>query len=261
MHTEGQIRAAIRPLIEMYGELTTSEIKQQIEEVLILDDDDKIKSETRNEILILQRIGNIVAHQSEEVKIYDEGFIVDKSFRPAKFIAIKGINQEKVKISDNEIRKRKRAARRIETERKVYKKINWNLENERRTALGQLGEEFVLDFEKEKVKNIDSSSVERVIHLSVLQGDGFGYDILSLNELGEPIYIEVKTTVKSEDTPFFMSKNEKSFFEQNTNVWLYRVYDFNLDSRHGKIKMISSQKLLENYNFDPITFMVSKKQN
>lgn len=155
MHTEGQIRAAIRPLIEMYGELTTSEIKQQIEEVLILDDDDKIKSETRNEILILQRIGNIVAHQSEEVKIYDEGFIVDKSFRPAKFIAIKGINQKKVKISDSEIRKRKRAARRIETERKVYKKINWNLENERRTALGQLGEEFVLDFEKEKVKNID----------------------------------------------------------------------------------------------------------
>lgn len=261
MHTEGQIRAAIRPLIEMYGELTTSEIKQQIEEVLILDDDDKIKSETRNEILILQRIGNIVAHQSEEVKIYDEGFIVDKSFRPAKFIAIKGINQKKVKISDSEIRKRKRAARRIETERKVYKKINWNLENERRTALGQLGEEFVLDFEKEKVKNIDSSSVERVIHLSVLQGDGFGYDILSLNELGEPIYIEVKTTVKSEDTPFFMSKNEKSFFEQNTNAWLYRAYDFNLDSRHGKIKMISSQELLENYNFDPITFMVSKKQN
>lgn len=95
----------------------------------------------------------------------------------------------------------------------------------------------------------------------MLQGDGFGYDILSLNELDEPIYIEVKTTVKSEDTPFFMSKNEKSFFEQNTNAWLYRVYDFNLDSRHGKIKMISSQELLENYNFDPITFMVSKKQN
>lgn len=259
MHTEGQIRVAIRPLIEMYGELTTSEIKQKIEEVLVLDEEDKKLSETRNEILIIQRIGNIVAHQSEEVKFYDEGFIVDKSFRPAKFFAVKGINQEKVKISDNEIQKRKREASRTETERKIYKKIDWNLENERRTALGQLGEEFVLEFEKEKVKNIDSSSVERVIHLSALQGDGFGYDILSLNELGEPIYIEVKTTVKGEDIPFFMSKNEKSFFEQNANAWLYRVYDFNIDSRHGKIKKISSQDLLENYNFDPVTFMVSKK--
>lgn len=41
MHSEKQIRVAIRPLIEMYGELTTSEIKQKIEEVLILDDEDK----------------------------------------------------------------------------------------------------------------------------------------------------------------------------------------------------------------------------
>ena len=259
MHSEKQIRVAIRPLIEMYGELTTSEIKQKIEEVLILDDEDKKMSTTRKEILIIQRIGNIVAHQGEKVKIYDEGFIVDKSYRPAKFFAIKGINQEKVKISHSEIRKRKKEASRIETERKVYKKIDWNLENERRTALGLLGEEFVLEFEKEKVKNIDSSSIERVIHLSALDGDGFGYDILSLNELGEPIYIEVKTTVKGEDIPFFMSKNEKSFFEQNANAWLYRVYDFNIDSRHGKIKKISSQDLLENYNFDPVTFMVSKK--
>lgn len=110
MHSEKQIRVAIRPLIEMYGELTTSEIKQKIEEVLILDDEDKKMSTTRKEILIIQRIGNIVAHQGEKVKIYDEGFIVDKSYRPAKFFAIKGINQEKVKISHSEIRKRKKGS-------------------------------------------------------------------------------------------------------------------------------------------------------
>lgn len=259
MHSEGQIRVAIKPLIEMYGELTTSEVKQKIEEVLVLDDEDKKMSSTRNEMLIIQRIGNIVAHQKETIKVYDEGFIVDKNFSPAKFIAITGLDQDKKKISENEIRKRRKKAIVEEEKKQSYKKINWNLENERRTALGQVGEEFIFEVEKEKVKNLDPSSIDRVIHLSMMQGDGFGYDILSINESGEPIYIEVKTTEQGENTPFYMSKNEKDFFENNNNAWLYRVYDFNISTRNGKFIKISSTELLENYTFDPISFMVKKK--
>ena len=90
MHSESEIRSAIKPLVEFYGEMTTSEVKQHLEEVLDYDDDDRIPSETRNEILITQRIGNIVAHQRDTVKVYSEGFIVDKSFTPAHFFAIKG---------------------------------------------------------------------------------------------------------------------------------------------------------------------------
>lgn len=89
MHSEKEIRAVIRPLLEKYGgELTTSEIKERIGEVLILDKDDMKMSETRNEILIMQRIGNIVSHQTEPVKTYEESFTVkksDKSDEMAKF--------------------------------------------------------------------------------------------------------------------------------------------------------------------------------
>ena len=257
MHTEAEIRVAIKPLIELYGEMTTSDIKQHLEEVLDYDEDDKILSETRNEILIMQRIGNIVAHQRKLIKVYSEGFIVDKNYRPAHFFAVTGLAGREKKISKTEIKKRKEKAQ----QRHIYKKINWELENERKSLLGHLGEEFVFHSEVSKVKEFDLSSLDKVIHLSEKQGDGFGYDICSVNEKGETIFIEVKTTKGPCETSFYMSKNEKMFFEENidNNAFVYRVYDFNEKSRHGQIKIISAKELLENYNFDPISFMVTHK--
>jgi hypothetical protein len=84
-HTEAQIRRAIKPLLTVYGELNTSEVKKLLDTVLKFSVEDNIPSTTRNEPLIIQRIGNIVAHQNDTVKTYDEGFIVDKNYRPAKF--------------------------------------------------------------------------------------------------------------------------------------------------------------------------------
>lgn len=78
MHSEAEIRRAIKPLLDKYGQLNTSEIKQKLDKVLIFDDEDRQMSKTRNEMLIIQRIGNIVAHQQETIKIYDEGFACDK---------------------------------------------------------------------------------------------------------------------------------------------------------------------------------------
>lgn len=257
MHTESEIRSAIKPLVEFYGEMTTSEIKKHLEEVLDYDADDKKQSETRNELLITQRIGNIVAHQSETVKVYSEGFIVDKSYKPAHFFAIKGLSGYEEKISEAEIKKRQQKAK----QKHIYKKVNWELENERRSLNGHLGEEFVFLTEVAKVKELDLCSLDKVIHLSEKQGDGFGYDICSVNEIGETIFIEVKTTKGSAETPFYMSRNEKLFFEENmdNNAYIYRVFNFNEESRHGQIKIISAKELLENYNFDPISFMVTAK--
>jgi len=65
-HTEAQIRRAIKPLLTVYGELNTSEVKRLLHTVLVFDAEDNIKSKTRKETLIIQRIGNIVAHQGEK---------------------------------------------------------------------------------------------------------------------------------------------------------------------------------------------------
>lgn len=257
MHTESEIRSAIKPLVEFYGEMTISEIKKHLEEVLDYDADDRKQSETRNELLITQRIGNIVAHQSETVKVYSEGFIVDKSYKQPHFFAVSGLSGKEKRLSDIEIAKRQKQAK----IRRDYKKFDWEYGNERATLKGALGETFVYYREIKKVNEFDPASVFKVIHLSEKQGDGFGYDICSVNEIGETIFIEVKTTKGSAETPFYMSRNEKLFFEENmdNNAYIYRVFNFNEESRHGQIKIISAKELLENYNFDPISFMVTAK--
>lgn len=256
MHSEAEIRKAIRPLLDKYGELNTSEVKLHLDEVLVYDDDDKIPSSTRNEIMIIQRIGNIVAHQQTVVKEYAEGFIVDKNFRPAKFIAIEGVGNNKRALSSTKIQQRKNSSH-IFTGRK----IDWSKKRERDADLGNMGEEFVYEYERERVYNFDPSSVSRVLHLSILQGDGLGYDISSVNEDGSTRRIEVKTTSGGLDTPFYMSKNEKLFFEtyKDDGAFVYRVYDFDKNTRRGKIEIITANDLLTNYNFDPVTFAVTKK--
>lgn len=256
MHSEAEIRRAIRPLLDKYGELDTSEIKQKLEEVLFYDEEDRTQSSTRNEIMILQRIGNIVAHQQDVVKEYSEGFIVDKNFRPAKFIALEGIGDAKQPLSNNKINQRKNSSHIF-----VGRRIDWCRKRERDTEIGSMGEEFVYEYEKERVSNFDLSSVDRVLHLSILQGDGLGYDISSVNNDGSTRRIEVKTTSSGLETSFYMSENEKLFFEtyKDDGAYVYRVYDFNRDTRRGKIEIISANDLLDNYNFDPVTFAVTKK--
>lgn len=256
MHSEYEIRRAIRPLLDKYGELNTTEIKNKLEEVLIYDEDDKLLSSTRNEIKILQRIGNIVAHQKELVKEYSEGFIVDKNYKPAKFIALEGIGNTKRPLSTIKIYERKKNSCNF-----TGRKIDWSKKRERDADLGNMGEEFVYEYEKERVFNFDPSSVSRVLHLSVQQGDGLGYDISSVNDDGTTRRIEVKTTSGLLNTPFYMSKNEKLFFEtyKDDGAYIYRVYEFDRMTRRGKIEIISANDLLNNYNFDPVTFAVTKK--
>lgn len=256
MHTEAEIRKAIRPLLDKYGELNTSEIKQKLNELLIYDDDDKQHSLTRNEIMILQRIGNIVAHQRDIIKIYKEGFIVNKNTSPATFTAIQGIGPNISPISRQIINTRKQ-----KSEQFSGRIIDWSKKRERDDEVGNLGEEFVVEYEKEKVQTFDASSVNRVLHLSKLQGDGLGYDISSIDEKGNLLRIEVKTTTGPVNTPFYMSKNEKLFFETyiNENAYIYRVYNFNKNTRRGQILKISAKELLQNYIFDPINFTVTKK--
>lgn len=256
MHSEAEIRRAIRPLLDKYGELNTTEVKQKLKEVLIYDADDEMPSTTRNEIMIIQRIGNIVAHQQEVIKEYTEGFVVDKSYRPAKFIALEGIGHTKKVLSADKIAKRKNSSH-IFTERK----IDWSKKRERDADVGNMGEEFVYEFEKERISNIDPYSVGRVLHLSILQGDGLGYDISSINDDGSTRRIEIKTTSGGLNTPFYMSKNEKLFFEtyKDDGAYVYRVYDFDIITRRGKIKIIDANDLLNNYNFDPVTFAVTRK--
>lgn len=103
--------------------------------------------------------------------------------------------------------------------------------------LGRAGEEFVITVEKARLANeglghlaADVSWVARDL------GDGLGYDIISFDENGEEIFIEVKTTRGGETSPFFLTENERvTAIRKGGRYRLYRVFHF---SRRPKIYVI-----------------------
>lgn len=72
----------------------------------------------------------------------------------------------------------------------------------------------------------------------------------------------MKTTKGSLDTPFYMTENERAYFKLHENegdLFIYRVYNF--DGINGKIEIIPASKLFTDYQFDPISYKVTKNYN
>jgi len=97
-----------------------------------------------------------------------------------------------------------------------------------RAKIGLDGEQFIMDFERQKLQSLKIDVNEYLIHKSLIS-DGFHYDILSHN--GETaIHIEVKTTPRLKNDSFanvfYISYNEYEFYKANKDTYrLYRVYD------------------------------------
>jgi len=98
--------------------------------------------------------------------------------------------------------------------------------------LGLKGELLVLEFEKTHLDTIGRKDLaELVRHVSVQEGDGAGYDILSFDDLGRKKYIEVKATRGGLNTDFFISPNELAFAKsKGTQFSIYRVYNFDVEA-------------------------------
>lgn len=131
------------------------------------------------------------------------------------------------------------------------------------TKLGELGEEFVYNIEKNSVAVFNKDYVDKVEHVSKLYGDKYGYDINSIDINGNNLKIEVKTTTGDCDTPFYISKNELRFLKENEDdgAILYRVYNFNEETKTGQIKKITAQEILNDYEMDTKQYFIQKKES
>jgi hypothetical protein len=96
------------------------------------------------------------------------------------------------------------------------------------TDLGLLGELKVLELERAALYEQGRPDLaEKVTHVSVVEGDGAGYDIRSFTLEGVEKYIEVKTTRGPANAPFFISPNELEFSKHRSdNYFLYRLYEW-----------------------------------
>ncbi len=125
------------------------------------------------------------------------------------------------------------------------------IENEKENKrIGDLGELLVLQHEQEKLKALGITKEPE--HKSKSEGDGLGYDILSYDEQGKEIFIEVKTTVRNYDAPFFITRNELVRSHQDSDkFFLYRLYDFDDSNskakyykRHGDLSELCTNPVL-----------------
>lgn len=128
---------------------------------------------------------------------------------------------------------------------RMRKTPDWGLRDSKNRELGLAGEKLVLEMEIKKLKASGRKDLaDKVVHVSAVQGDGAGYDILSYDPNGDdpngkPKYIEVKTTKSSSRASFFISPNEIKFSEwKSDNYFLYRIYDFDINLNSGKVFII-----------------------
>jgi hypothetical protein len=100
--------------------------------------------------------------------------------------------------------------------------------------LGRRGEEFVLEFERQRLTSLGRKDLAKKIEwTSEVKGDGAGYDVYSYQgEEGGDLFIEVKTTNQGKFLPFYISDNEVAFSEEHPdNYSLYRVFDYRKQPR------------------------------
>lgn len=106
--------------------------------------------------------------------------------------------------------------------------INYLEREARNQALGEAGEELIMNYERARLLYAGKESLaDRVEQISATSGPVEGYDIRSFEESGEDRFIEVKTTKYGKSTPFFVTPNEIEFSRKNhANYHLYRLFLF-----------------------------------
>ena len=106
--------------------------------------------------------------------------------------------------------------------------VNYLEREARNASLGAAGEVFVLEVEDRRLREAGKSKLAaKIEHVSVSQGDGLGYDIVSFETDGRERFIEVKTTSFGSRTPFFASRSEVAVSEKLAEQYqLYRVFKF-----------------------------------
>lgn len=98
------------------------------------------------------------------------------------------------------------------------KKIDHRRRQERNSEVGSLGEEFVLGWERWRLRNYPALA-KNVSQVS-LNDDTLGYDIVSYEIDGTKRLVEVKTTEGPLSTRFFLSANELECASSNPSTYV-----------------------------------------
>lgn len=111
--------------------------------------------------------------------------------------------------------------------RTAISKTDPALRDQQMRTLGLAGEQLVFDLERRRLQQHQPNLVNDLEWTSRDRGDGYGYDIRSFDERGKEMFLEVKTTRGTEQSPFFLTRNEADVAdEKGTQFRLRRVFQF-----------------------------------
>lgn len=147
------------------------------------------------------------------------------------------------------------------TYNETYKKIDFDHIQKMKKFWGDTGEEWVEQIEKLKLEKYGRYDLAaKVEQVSKTKGDGLGYDILSFDNNGNKMFIEVKTTTdKSKNNKFQISINELNASKHYGNkYYIYRVYDFK-NSINGPKYYVLNGDMFNNLDLQPISFTAIPK--
>ena len=146
----------------------------------------------------------------------------------------------------------------IEKEFKGKKGIDYAKQDEKKRNLGREGEIWAYNHEKERL--LEKGIKFEVRDAALLDGDGLGYDILSVEDDGvTPRYIEVKTTTGGAYQPFYFSANELNrSVQDSSHFYLYRVCNFRTSINQADIIVIHGS--LKDLNATPVTYKAELKK-
>ena len=118
--------------------------------------------------------------------------------------------------------------------------------------IGLEGEFFILRQEESKLKKKNPSLSSKYPRHVAMESDSYGYDILSLDEQGKEIFIEVKTTTCKKDDwgakRFFLSSYEFDFYMHHKMQYkLYRVYDIENDPYYEELNIENMEVIPDVY--------------
>lgn len=257
-YTEQEIMEVAIKVIEEYGELNTTELKEILNDIMQPDGEDLIINKNRNDTKFDQKVRNMISHRdNNDLYKYFEyrkdgrvGILTSKSVI-RKAVTIKETSPSYEKDSQNSTRKEKKKAFNA-------RKVDFDEMNKRNKEIGEAGEIFVLNYE---INRLGETLGDKVRHVAKEDGDGAGYDILSYNLDGQVRFLEVKTTTGSLETPFYLTENERLFLEMyGDEAEIVRVYNFDINNKTGDIFRISGNEFLETVTLQTIGYKASFKK-
>lgn len=144
----------------------------------------------------------------------------------------------------------------------IGRKIDMIELNRAKAEIGLAGELAILAYEYDKLQKLGLNDLaEKIEHVAKTQGDSTGYDILSFTPTGQPMYIEVKSTTRTIQSPVIFSDNEVDFMKSQTEYYLYRIYEFDMEARLGKLIILKGyNEIFSFFDMQPMEYKAYPKQ-